>query len=89
MREARDNRLLLVTAALWCKAYVRTVGGLWHEVEVFCPVCQQWRSTGAATTAENMERDTPLVQWGDAQGRVRLLCGHEVTPGSKKTRMRP
>jgi hypothetical protein len=35
-----------------------------------------------------MERDTPLVQGGDSQGHVRLLCGHEVTPGSKKTRMR-
>jgi hypothetical protein len=63
--------------------------GLWHEVEVFCPVCQQWQSTGAGTTAENMEKDAPLVQGGDSQGRVRLTCGHEVTPGPDDTRMGP
>jgi hypothetical protein len=36
----------------------------WDEVEIFCPVCQEWKATGAGTTAENMKSDTPLVKGG-------------------------
>lgn len=46
----------------------------WHD-EWFCPTCQAWKPSGAATTRENLDSENPAVLgWP-----VLLACGREVS----------
>lgn len=48
----------------------------WHDIELLCPVCEEWGSCGAATTVENFSRPDGFPQ---GEGRFVLPCGHEIT----------
>jgi hypothetical protein len=53
----------------------------WYDVELLCPVCEEWRASGAATTIVDFRS-------GDAsrldEGCCVLSCGHEVTTSRRR-----
>jgi hypothetical protein len=55
----------------------------WHEVELLCPICEEWKRTGATTTRENFESTAPAV----LGGQVVLSCGHRVDADDYKLRL--
>jgi hypothetical protein len=57
----------------------------WHEVELLCPICEEWKRTGATTTRENFDSIDPAV----LGGQVVLSCGHEVDADDYKLRLGP
>lgn len=58
--------------------------GLWHHVEHLCPVCKEWRPSGAATTPENFRSGGAVAQ---SEGRFILSCSHEVTVEANQSRL--
>lgn len=56
----------------------------WHDVDLLCPVCEEWRASGAATTVEDFTSgDAPSLD----EGCCVLSCGHEV--GTSRRRLGP
>ena len=58
----------------------------WHDVELLCPVCQEWQPSGAATTREDFESGDVFIQ---GKGRFVLPCGHEVMADDYEARLGP
>lgn len=55
----------------------------WHDIELLCPICEEWGSCGAATALENFSSPDENVSSPDGfprgEGRFVLSCGHEIT----------
>jgi hypothetical protein len=60
------------------------VKGLWRDIEFFCPVCQEWRPSGAAATQASFASDDNLTE---GQHRFPLTCGHEITATEDQARL--
>jgi hypothetical protein len=58
--------------------------GLWREVELFCPVCHEWRPTGAGTTEVSFKDE---IGSPEVQNRVLLTCGHHVVAAENESRI--
>jgi hypothetical protein len=58
--------------------------GLWRDVELFCPVCQEWRPTGAGTTQVSFKDEHGA---SELQKRVLLTCGHHVMAAENQSRI--
>lgn len=51
---------------------------------MFCPVCHEWRPTGAGTTEVSFKDENGSTE---VQNRVLLTCGHHVVAAENESRI--